>query len=289
MAEDAKGTLFICATPIGNLEDITLRALRVLREADFIAAEDTRRTLKLLSHYDIHTPLVSYHRHNRKQKEEHLVNLLVSGKKVALVSDAGMPGISDPGWELVAAALEKGVRVVPVPGPSAGITALVVSGLPAASFIFIGFLPVSRAARRKKLQELKFQERTMVFYEAPHRLRNTLADMLGVFGNRTAAIARELTKIHEEVVRGSLQHLLDFYHDREPRGEIVIVVEGASKREIKEAGANSFEMKPVEHVALLEEEGFSRKEAIRRVSRLRNLARREVYRLVVEENNKEKK
>lgn len=288
MAEESKGTLFLCATPIGNLEDITFRALRVLREADVIAAEDTRHTLKLLSHYDIHTPLTSYHRHNRKKKEEHLINLLASGKNVALVSDAGLPGVSDPGSELVAAALEKGFHVVPVPGPSAGITALVVSGLPTESFIFIGFLPASKGARREKLRDLQYQRGTMIFYEAPHRLRTTLADMLCVFGNRRAALARELTKIHEEVVRDSLQNILDCFKEKEPRGEITIVVQGASEEEAREEEISRLQMTPAEYVALLEEGGVSRKEAIREAARLYSLPKRDVYRSVVEENKVKK-
>ncbi|HOV79112.1 MAG TPA: 16S rRNA (cytidine(1402)-2'-O)-methyltransferase [Bacillota bacterium] len=283
MVEDKKGVLFLCATPIGNLEDITLRALRVLREADIIAAEDTRRTRKLLSHYDIHTPLTSYHHHNRKGKGGHLLNMLASGKNIALVSDAGLPGVSDPGSELAASALEKGFDVVAVPGPSAGITALVVSGLSTDSFFFAGFLPASAGARRRKLDALSRQEGTLIFYEAPHRLRATLADMLDIFGDRPAALAKELTKIHEEVVRGSLQNILDYSKEKEPRGEFTIVVSGALHDELREKErAVRLRMSPAACVAVLEEGEMSRKEAIREAARLYDLPKKEVYRAVVE-------
>lgn len=274
--------LYLCATPIGNLEDITLRALRVLREADLIAAEDTRHTRKLLSHYDIHTPLTSYHQHNSRKKGSSLLEQLAAGKNIALVSDAGLPGVSDPGSELVAAALEQGYEVVPVPGPSAGITALVVSGLPTGSFIFAGFLPSAKKARREKLHELRYEPRTLIFYEAPHRLRQTLADLADIFGSRPAAAARELTKKHEEIVRGSLEEILEHFQAKEPQGEFTLVVGGSGelKQEGKEAAAA---LSPAAHVAQLEAEGYSRKEAIREVTRLSGLPRREVYRAVVEE------
>lgn len=287
MAEDGKGVLYLCATPIGNLEDITLRALRVLREADLIAAEDTRHTRKLLSHYDIHTPLTSYHQHNRRKKGAQLLEQLAAGKNIALVSDAGLPGVSDPGSELVAEALETGCRVVPVPGPSAGITALVVSGLPTESFVFIGFLPAAKKARREKLNELRYEARTLVLYESPHRLRETLADLLDVFGSRPAAVARELTKRHEEVIRGSLEQVSERFQRDEPRGEFTLVVGGAAvKRPLEEVEAARLALSPAAHVALLEAEGWNSKEAIRQAARLRGLSRRDVYRAVVEEKNK---
>lgn len=283
MAENTGGTLYLCATPIGNLEDITLRALRMLREVDLIAAEDTRHTRKLLSHYDIHTPLTSFHQHNLKKKGEYLLELLASGKNIALVSDAGLPGISDPGSELVAAALEQGFHVVPIPGPSAGITALVVSGLSTETFVFIGFLPAAKKARREKLQELRPLSGTLIFYEAPHRLRDTLADIIEVLGNRTAAVARELTKIHEEIIRGTLEEILEHFRDREPRGEFTLVVAGATGEERSQGEEAAWQhLDPAAHVAQLEAEGIGRKEAIREVARLRGLPRREVYRAVVE-------
>jgi len=285
LVEDQKGVLYLCATPIGNLEDITLRALRVLREADLIAAEDTRRTRKLLSHYQIHTPLTSYHQHNRKKKGEYLLELLSSGKSVALVSDAGMPGVSDPGAELVAGALEKGCKVIPVPGPSAGITALVVSGLPTEQFVFTGFLPAAKKARREKLEELRRQRGTLIFYEAPHRIRETLAELIDTLGSRPAAAARELTKRHEEVVRGSLTDIAEHFKANEPRGEFTLVVAGAAGEDLSpECKDLCLSLGAADHVFALEAEGVGRKEAIREVARLRGLPKREVYRAVIEEN-----
>ncbi|OPY58659.1 MAG: Ribosomal RNA small subunit methyltransferase I [Pelotomaculum sp. PtaU1.Bin035] len=281
MTVNLKGTLYLCATPIGNLEDITLRALRVLREADLIAAEDTRHTRKLLSHFDIHTPLTSYHEHNRKKKGEYLLGLLSSGKQIALVSDAGMPGVSDPGAELAALALENGFGVVPVPGPSAGITALVVSGLPAASFVFEGFLPSSPKARRDKLAGMSRERRTLILYEAPHRLKATLADIREVMGNRLMAVARELTKRHEEVIRGTVDEMLALFQGKEPRGEFCLVLAGATGEELPPEKAARISIEPVEHVALLEAEGVGLKEAIREVARLHGLPKRLVYRDVV--------
>lgn len=283
MGEKESGVLYLCATPIGNLEDITLRALRVLREVDLIAAEDTRRSRKLLSYYDIHTPLTSFHQHNRKKKGEYLLELIASGKNVALVSDAGLPGISDPGSELVASALERGFIVVPVPGPSAGVTALAASGLPTSSFIFAGFLPASKKARRERLEELCRRRETLIFYEAPHRLAETLADINEVLGNRLAAVARELTKKHEEIIRGPLKKLIKYFEEKQPRGEFTLVVAGASGEEaLQEEAAARAGLRPAEHVFLLEAEGAGRKEAIREVARLHGISRREVYRAVVE-------
>ncbi|MCG9968771.1 16S rRNA (cytidine(1402)-2'-O)-methyltransferase [Pelotomaculum terephthalicicum JT] len=278
---EQKGTLYLCATPIGNLEDITLRALRVLREVDLIAAEDTRHTRKLLSRYDIHTPLTSYHEHNRQKKGGYLLDLLASGKQIALVTDAGMPGVSDPGTELVVSALKNNLKVVPVPGPSAGITALVVSGLPAGAFAFEGFLPAARKARRDKLAALSREPRTLIFYEAPHRLTATLADLQEVFGNRLMAAARELTKQHEEVVRGTVAEVLEHFRGKEPRGEFCLVLAGAAGELLETAEKTEVSLEPAEHVARLEAEGAGRKEAIRAVARAHGLPRREVYRAVV--------
>jgi 16S rRNA (cytidine1402-2'-O)-methyltransferase len=281
LTEDAKGTLYLCATPIGNLEDITLRALRILREVDLIAAEDTRHTRKLLSHFQIHTPLTSYHQHNRKKKGEYLLNSVLSGKNVAVVSDAGMPGVSDPGSELVAEAVENGCEVIPVPGPSAAITALVVSGLPTDAFVFAGFLPTAKKARVEKLKELSRQRCTLIFYEAPHRIKETLAVLLKAFGNRPAAAAREMTKLHEEVIRGSLKDLADHFNLIEPRGEFTLVVGGApEEEELKEV--SWMHIGAAAHVSMLEGEGMERKKAIHEVARLRGLPKKDVYRSVVE-------
>lgn len=281
MAGQQKGTLYLCATPIGNLEDITLRALRLLREADLIAAEDTRRTRKLLSHYDIHTPMTSYHEHNRKKKGEYLLGLLASGKQIALVSDAGMPGISDPGTELVASALQHGFAVVPVPGPSASIAALVVSGLPTGTFAFEGYLPAARKARRDKLSALQPESRTLIFFEAPHRLQATLEDILAILGNRSMAAARELTKRHEEVVRGSVAEVLEYFQSKIPRGEFCLVLAGQQGQEAPLTEAGQIPLAPAEHVARLVADGAGLKESIREVARMHGLPRREVYRAVV--------
>ncbi len=220
------GTLFVVATPIGNLEDITLRALRVLKEVDLIAAEDTRKTLKLLSHYDIHKPLESYHRHSSAEKRDRLIAVL-SEKDVALVSEAGMPGVSDPGQDLISGAIAAGITVVPVPGPSALLSGLVVSGLATDRFLYLGFLPRVRSDRRKLLTLVASEPYTLVVFEAPHRLLASLADLEEVLDNRPAAAARELTKLHEEVVRGRLSDLRRFFEERVPRGEFTLVIGGS--------------------------------------------------------------
>jgi len=278
---EGKGRLYLCATPIGNLEDITLRALRVLREVDLIAAEDTRHTRKLLSHYDIHTPLTSYHDHNRRKKGGEIVGHLLAGKQVALVSDAGLPGISDPGAELVGQALERGVMVVPIPGPSASVTALVVSGLPTDAFVFEGFLPAAGKRRRKSLALLKEERRTLIFYESPHRLLSTLTDMLAVFGDRPLAVARELTKRYEEVVRETIAGALRFFQEHEPRGEFTLVVGGRTPPESGEEESAREKLAPAELVAFLEADGMARPEAIREAARRLGQPKRAVYREVI--------
>ena len=218
--------LYVVATPIGNLEDITLRALRVLREVDVIAAEDTRRTRKLLARYEIHTPLTSYHEGNERAKAEALVQRLEAGESVALVSDAGTPTISDPGYRLVRAAAGKGLPVTPAPGASAAVAALSVCGLATDRFVFQGFLPSRRGRRREKLQELRDDDRTAVYYETPRRVRDTLSDMREILGDRAALVGRELTKVHEELLRGTLSELAERLDRDAPRGEFVIVVAG---------------------------------------------------------------
>ena len=222
------GVLYVVATPIGNLEDITLRALRVLKEADLIAAEDTRHTQKLLSHYDIRTPLTSYHEHNERTKAPALVERLLRGETIALVSDAGTPAISDPGYRLVVAAAAAGLRVTPVPGAAALTAALSAAALPTDRFIFEGFLPEKKKERRERLQGLGDEKRTLVFYEAPHRLRDALDDIEEILGDRTVAIAREISKIHEEFMRGRASEIIARISDRDMRGEIVIVVHGST-------------------------------------------------------------
>ena len=220
------GRLFVCATPIGNLEDVTLRLLRTLAEVDAVAAEDTRRTRKLLTHYDIHAHLVSYHEANEPSRTAELVDRLRRGQRIALVTDAGMPAVSDPGWHLVRACIDEGIPVEVLPGPSAVLTALVVSGLPPARFAFEGFLSRKPGERRRRLEAIAQDDRTLVFFEAPGRVVAALQAMLEVFGPRRAAVARELTKVHEEVLRATLPELIAQLQGEDPRGEVVIVVEG---------------------------------------------------------------
>ncbi|GAW91619.1 16S rRNA (cytidine(1402)-2'-O)-methyltransferase [Calderihabitans maritimus] len=279
MAERQTGTLYLVGTPIGNLEDITHRALNVLRHVEVVAAEDTRHTRKLLSHYNIHVSLTSYHEHNRETKGDYLLKLLQKGFDVALVSDAGMPGISDPGYSLVVKAIEAGIPVVPVPGPNALIAGLVVSGLPTRRFAFEGFLPHDGKARRRRLKALAGEERTMVFYESPHRLLETLKDMREILGPRPAAVARELTKKFEEVVRGDLDKLIQYFSDNRPKGEITLVVGGAEGRR-EEISPSREEI--IHAVEGLVEKGMPKKEAIKKVAEDFAVPKREVYRAVVE-------
>lgn len=274
--EKEYGTLYLVATPIGNMEDITYRAVRVLCEVDVVAAEDTRHTLKLLNHLNIKKPLVSYHDNNRLQRGKELVERLKNGENVALVSDAGMPAISDPGEELVKMCVEEGIRVTVIPGCTASLSGLVVSGLPTRRFVFEGFLPHRRADRIRRLEELSGEERTLIFYESPHRIRDMLADMLEVFGDRQCALARELTKVHEEVLRGSLSELVERLREKQPRGEFVVVVSGG------ETGAKK-EPVPLcqtdikELVMSYEKQGFSRMEAMKKAARDLGISKRDVY------------
>ncbi|NTW67245.1 MAG: 16S rRNA (cytidine(1402)-2'-O)-methyltransferase, partial [Nitrospirae bacterium] len=222
------GVLYIVATPIGNLEDITLRAIRVLKEADAIAAEDTRHTQKLLSKFDIHTPLTSYHDHNKEEKAPVLVSRLLEGKSIALVSDAGTPGISDPGYFLINLAVDQNIPVVPIPGATAAIAALSVSGLPTDQFVFEGFLPSKHTARLKRLEDLKTEKRTLVFYEAPHRIIAAIEDIRNILGDRKAVVTRELTKVHEETIRGSISEVLARLNSGSTKGEFTIILHGAT-------------------------------------------------------------
>ncbi|HXG32595.1 MAG TPA: 16S rRNA (cytidine(1402)-2'-O)-methyltransferase [Bryobacteraceae bacterium] len=271
------GVLYLVATPIGNLEDITLRALRVLREADLIACEDTRQTRKLLEHYGISRPLVSYHEHNERKRAGELLARLQSGASVALVSDAGTPLISDPGYRLVAAARDAGIAVVPVPGPSALVAALTASGLPAEAFHFAGFLPAKRSQRLRTLASLRNEPATLVFYEAPHRILDTLADLEETFGPRRMVLARELTKVHEEFLRGTATQIRQALSERPSvRGEITLVVEGAPPETPAPAG----EAELLEAVLRFEQQGLSRMEAIKAAARELGLPKRTVYQLV---------
>ena len=269
------GTLYICGTPIGNLEDISPRALRALRGADCIAAEDTRHTLKLLNYYEIKTPLTSYHEHNKREKGPDLVRQLKEGRNIALVTDAGMPCISDPGADLVRLCIEGQIPVEPIPGPSALIAALAVSGMDSRRFVFEGFLPRDRKGRGRILAELQSEPRTIILYEAPHHLKGTLADLAGALGDRPAVLARELTKVHEEIIRGGLCSLVEKFDSMEPVGEYVVIIDA------KEFESNeTCDMSMEEHVKLYMDGGLSEMDAMKRVARDRGIGKREVYGVV---------
>ena len=267
------GTLYLVATPIGNLGDFSPRAVETLRQADFIAAEDTRVSVKLLNHFDIKKPLVSYHEHNRAAAGQAIVERLLAGEVCALVTDAGTPAISDPGEDLVRLCAENGITVQSIPGCCACITALAVSGLPTGRFTFEGFLSANRKERREQLGELLGEVRTMVFHEAPHKLRPTLSDMLEILGDRPIALCRELTKLHEETMRTTLQGAVDYYRDNEPRGEYVLVVGGAARRE----GPAMTMEEGVARVMALREGGMRMKNAVRQVSADTGLNKNELY------------
>ncbi|MCH5210491.1 MAG: 16S rRNA (cytidine(1402)-2'-O)-methyltransferase [Oscillospiraceae bacterium] len=271
------GKLYLCATPIGNLGDVSSRCLEVFGFVDLIAAEDTRRTLQLLNHFEVSKPLTSYHEHNKHEKGGYIISLLKNGKNVALVSDAGTPAISDPGEDLVKLCIENDIEVTSIPGPVAGINALILSGLPTRRFAFEGFLSVNKRHRREHLESVKNDTHTLIFYEAPHKLRNTIDDMQKTFGGeRRIALVRELTKLHEEVKRCTLSEAAQFYKDNSPRGEYVIVVEGAA--EAVEPEKNEWEDIPLrEHIDKYIAEGMTSKEAIKQAAADRNLPKREVY------------
>jgi len=265
-----KGTLYIVSTPIGNLEDITLRALRVLKEVDIIAAEDTRHSSKLLNHYGISKPLMSYWGEKEKVKSDEVLAKLCEGRSVALISDAGTPGISDPGSVLIGKAVAEGISVVSVPGPSALVAAISLSGLPVKEFTFVGFLPPRKSQRRKMLDDPSIEKRTLVFYEAPHRILETLEDMSDLFGERNAAVVKEITKIHEEVLRGSIADILPVLHNKTIAGEYVIIVEGMRKTEASREDA-------LNEVKALMKKGKGRKEAVKMVSEQYGLSKNELY------------
>ena len=267
------GTLYLVATPIGNLGDFSPRAVETLQQADFIAAEDTRVSVKLLNHFDIKKPLVSYHEHNRAAAGAAIVERLLTGETCALVTDAGTPAISDPGEDLVKLCAENGITVQSIPGCCACITALAVSGLPTRRFTFEGFLSAKSKERREVLTELSAEERTMVFHEAPHKLRATLGDMLDILGDRPIALCRELTKLHEEVVRTTLGSAIEKYTENAPKGEFVLVVAGAPEQEKEVATADD----AAARVQQLMEEGLSRKDAIKQTAKELNLPKNVVY------------
>lgn len=264
------GKLYICPTPIGNLEDITLRTLRILGQADLIACEDTRHSLKLLNHYEIKKPLTSYHEHNVKEKGPTLIYKLLEGQNIALITDAGMPGISDPGEDIIKMAIEEGIEVVGLPGPSASITALVVSGLSTDKFVFEGFMPSKKRDRVKALEVLAEEKRTIIFYESPHRLIDTLNDMLEKLGNRKIAIVRELTKLHEEIYRGDFIGAISKFESTPIKGEFVIIVEGNT--EVQEITVD-IQKELKKHI----ENGMTKKDAIKKVVEEFNIPKNEVY------------
>lgn len=272
------GTLYLCATPIGNLEDMTFRCVRILKEVDLIAAEDTRNSRKLLNHFDIHTAMTSYHEYNKIDKGHKLVERLLEGADIALITDAGTPGISDPGEELVRMCREAGITVTAVPGPAACITALTISGLPTRRFAFEAFLPTDKKERQAVLEELKEETRTIVLYEAPHRLVKTLQLLSDTLGDRNIRVCRELTKRHETVFAASLSEAIVHYEAQEPRGECVVVVEGKSRQTIlEEARAQWDDLTIEEHMEYYLRDGLEKKEAMKRVAKDRGISKRDVY------------
>lgn len=274
------GKLYICPTPIGNLEDITYRTLRILNEVDLIAAEDTRHSLQLLNHFDISKPLTSYHEHNKDSKGGYIITKLLEGENIALISDAGMPGISDPGQDIIAEAIENNIEIEVLPGATAFVTALVGSGMDTHKFVFEGFLDRDKKLRRKRLEEIKNEKRTIIFYESPHRLKETLKDMLKYLGNRKIAVNRELTKKYQEIIREDIETVIEIFNNREVKGEFVLIVEGFSG-EVEEIGKYD-DLSEREYVIQLMEEGINKKDAIKIVCKDRKLKKDIVYKQVLD-------
>lgn len=273
-----QGVLTLCATPIGNLEDITYRAVRLLAEADFIAAEDTRHTKKLLNHFNIHTRLISYHEHNKIEKGIELIRLLQEGKNIVLVTDAGTPGISDPGEDLVRLALESGITVTSAPGCVAGITALIISGQSTRRFIFEGFLPMNKKEKAEVLERLKSETRTVILYEAPHRLVKTLESLYEAVGDRDITVTKELTKKYETVFKTTLSKAISYYNEEEPRGEYVLVLAGKDEAELKEEMKESWTNLSIEeHMKIYTDQGIDEKSAMKQVAKDRGVSKREIY------------
>ncbi len=284
-----KGTLYLCATPIGNLEDMTKRVIETLESVDLIAAEDTRNTLKLLNHFGIRGKLTSYHEHNKYEKAEILVKELLSGKSIALVTDAGTPAISDPGQVMVERCIDNGIPVTSLPGAAAFVTALTLSGLSTKRFVFEGFLPSEKKERNMILEELKDETRTLILYEAPHRLKETLTLLKKNLGNRRIAVCRELTKIHEEVIRTDLDGAVSYYEENDPRGEFVLVIEGKDPVLIMEEDRRKWEdMSVSDHLKFYTGSGMDKKEAMKLVARDRGVSKRDIYNLLLKEDENEK-
>lgn len=266
------GILYLVATPIGNLEDITIRALNVLRSVNLICAEDTRNTLKLLNHYEIQKPLMSYYRHNENMKIDVLIKKLKEGESIAIVSDAGTPGISDPGEVIVKEAIKNNINIVPIPGACAAISAIIASGLDTKEFVFMGFLPTNKKNRNEKLKDIKNETKTMILYEAPHKLKNTLTDLEKILDNRKIVLARELTKIHEEFIRGSVSEILKISDNL--KGEMILIIEGAEKQK-EELELNNLSID--EHYKYYEKQGFEKKEIIKKIAKDRGVNKNEIY------------
>ena len=274
------GKLYICPTPIGNLEDITYRTIRILNEVDLIAAEDTRHSIKLLNHFDISKPLTSYHEHNKDSKGGYLINKLLEGENIALISDAGMPGISDPGEDIIKQAIYNNIEIEVLPGATASITALVGSGLETKKFAFEGFLDRDKKARKNQLEELNEERRTIIFYESPHRLKDTLKDMLKVLGNRRIAVNREITKKYQEIIREDIETVINIFNEKEVKGEFVLIVDGFKGEKTVQ---NSYEdLNEREYVVALMKNGMAKKDAIKIVCKDRKLKKDIVYKQVLD-------
>lgn len=267
------GKLYIVATPIGNLEDITLRALRILKDVDIIAAEDTRQTLKLLNHFEISKPLMSYHRHNEEIKSSILIEKLKKGNNIALVSDAGTPGICDPGEEIIKKSIEEQIEVIPIPGPCAMVNALIASGVDTKEFCFLGFLPLNKKLRKEKIEEIKNAEKTIIIYEAPHKMKNTLGDLKDILKNRKVVLARELTKVHEEFIRKDIEELLAIVDNL--KGEMILIIEGIKKKNNVENKLNNLTLE--EHYKYYENQGIDKKEIIKKIAKDRNVNKNDIY------------
>lgn len=267
-----EGKLYLVATPIGNLEDITLRALRILKEVDYIAAEDTRNTLKLLNHFEIKKPLISNHRHNEEDRENSLIEKLKDGKNIAVVSDAGTPGISDPGEVIAKRAIEENIEVIPIPGACAAINALIASGLNTKEFVFFGFLPLNKKLRKEKLEEIKNENKTIIIYEAPHKIKDSLNDLKNVVGDRKIVLARELTKIHEEFIRGNIDEIIE--KSENLKGEMILLIEGNNEIN-NENILNNLSLE--EHYNVYEKQGLDKKEIIKKIAKDRGVNKNEIY------------
>lgn len=283
MEENKKGLLILCATPIGNLEDMPVRGIRYMKEADLIAAEDTRNSIKLLNHFEIKTPMTSYHEFNKVEKARYLVDKLLAGSQIVLITDAGTPGISDPGEELVRQCIEAGVEITSIPGPAACINGLILSGLSTRRFVFEAFLPQDKKEKSQVLSELKDETRTMIFYEAPHRLIKTLEDFQKVFGgDRLVAVCKELTKKHETIYRGTLEEAIVYYEANGPRGEYVIVIDGQKRQIIMQREQDKWlELTVEEHMDVYLLKGMDKKEAMKQVAKDRGVSKRDIYNMTL--------